>query len=75
MSQHPEDRTTTRTQRDAKPRMSDDPGQGTMSQPTVPTNRPDPTSGRSAAPLSGALLWTVGILLVVAVVAILWFAL
>lgn len=42
---------------------------------TLPPNRDDPTSAKSAAPLSAALLWTVGIVLAVAVIAILIVAL
>ena len=77
MSQVPDDRdTTNRTQHDAPSRLTvggtSGPGVG---DPFVTQNRDDPTSGKSAAPLSGVLLWTVGILLVVAVIAILWFAL
>jgi hypothetical protein len=75
MAQTPEDRDTTFTQRDAPSRMTVGGTAGPGVGDPLPPNRTDPTSGKSAAPLSGVLLWTVGILLIVAIIAIVVFAL
>jgi hypothetical protein len=75
MAQTPEDRDTTFKQHDAPSRMTVGGTAGPGVGDPLPPNRPDPTSAKSAAPLSGVLLWTVGILLIVAIIAIVVFAL
>jgi hypothetical protein len=82
MSQLPEDRETTRAQRDAPSRMTvgGTSGPTVGGEPAMPGTREferevDQTTGKTPLGLSTALLWTVGILLVAAVLLILFFAL
>lgn len=82
MSQHPEDRDTTRTRQDAPGRttVGGTTGPTVGGEPAMPGTREferevDHTRGKTPMGISTALLWTAGILLAVGVILIIYFAL